>query len=201
MWAFHRNFWAKGDTFLWYFLSQSPPARKPFPRVRKPNLHSYRGQDSNSCAWRPSDPKACMVPLYHGHDTVLLQATVDYVNITIMMETVKALAASRCWRKARWPRRIWSWPYLQRRVELGYYGNLMGELAIKYPPLHKNFRIDKDLFSEVLERVKPHIQMQENLLNQAQASRSVYIPSALRCHIGARTFLAVQCHLPDAPLR
>ncbi|MPC20420.1 hypothetical protein E2C01_013363 [Portunus trituberculatus] len=30
-----------------------PPARKPLPRVRKPNLHSDRGQDSNPCAWRP----------------------------------------------------------------------------------------------------------------------------------------------------
>ncbi|MPC49753.1 hypothetical protein E2C01_043564 [Portunus trituberculatus] len=31
----------------------SPPAKKPLPRVRKPNLHSDRGQDSNTCAWRP----------------------------------------------------------------------------------------------------------------------------------------------------
>ncbi|MPC78972.1 hypothetical protein E2C01_073482 [Portunus trituberculatus] len=34
-----------------YLLSQSPPDRKP--RVRKPNLHSDRGQDSNPCAWKP----------------------------------------------------------------------------------------------------------------------------------------------------
>ncbi|MPC44411.1 hypothetical protein E2C01_038084 [Portunus trituberculatus] len=27
--------------------------RKPLPRVRKPNLHSDRGQDSNLCARRP----------------------------------------------------------------------------------------------------------------------------------------------------
>ncbi|MPC75075.1 hypothetical protein E2C01_069459 [Portunus trituberculatus] len=47
--------------FLRYLLSQSPPARKPLPRVRKPSLHSDRGQDSNPCAWRPSDPKARMV--------------------------------------------------------------------------------------------------------------------------------------------
>ncbi|MPD00921.1 hypothetical protein E2C01_096427 [Portunus trituberculatus] len=39
MWAFHENFWAKEDTFWLYLLSQSPPARKPMPRVRKPNLH------------------------------------------------------------------------------------------------------------------------------------------------------------------
>ncbi|MPC10156.1 hypothetical protein E2C01_002785 [Portunus trituberculatus] len=36
-----------------YPLSQSPPARKSLPRVRKPNLHSDRGHDSNPCAWRP----------------------------------------------------------------------------------------------------------------------------------------------------
>ncbi|MPC60350.1 hypothetical protein E2C01_054392 [Portunus trituberculatus] len=45
---------------------QNSAWRKPLPQVRKPNLHSYRGQDSNSCAWRPLDPKARMVPLYHG---------------------------------------------------------------------------------------------------------------------------------------
>ncbi|MPC07665.1 hypothetical protein E2C01_000232 [Portunus trituberculatus] len=34
-------------------LPMSPPARKPLPRVRKPNLHSDRRQDSNPCARRP----------------------------------------------------------------------------------------------------------------------------------------------------
>ncbi|MPC16128.1 hypothetical protein E2C01_008948 [Portunus trituberculatus] len=55
-----------GGFFLWYLLSQSPPAREPLTRVRKPNLHSDSGQNSNPCAWRPSDLKARMVPLYHG---------------------------------------------------------------------------------------------------------------------------------------
>ncbi|MPC11412.1 hypothetical protein E2C01_004076 [Portunus trituberculatus] len=57
MWAFNGNLCAKGDTFLWYLLSQSPPASKSLPRVRKPNLHSDRGQDSNPCAWRPLGPQ------------------------------------------------------------------------------------------------------------------------------------------------
>ncbi|MPC47912.1 hypothetical protein E2C01_041673 [Portunus trituberculatus] len=35
-----------------------PPARKPLPRVRKPSLHSDRGQDSNPCAWRPCRPQS-----------------------------------------------------------------------------------------------------------------------------------------------
>ncbi|MPC69223.1 hypothetical protein E2C01_063440 [Portunus trituberculatus] len=57
MWAFHGNFWAKGDAFLWYLLSQTPSARKQLPHVRKLNLHSDRGQDSNPCAWRPLRPQ------------------------------------------------------------------------------------------------------------------------------------------------
>ncbi|MPC35031.1 hypothetical protein E2C01_028441 [Portunus trituberculatus] len=45
------------DSYLFGFLSKEdliiPPARKLLPRVRKPNLHLDRGQDSNPCAWRP----------------------------------------------------------------------------------------------------------------------------------------------------
>ncbi|MPC19226.1 hypothetical protein E2C01_012136 [Portunus trituberculatus] len=33
--------------------SSSPPAGKPLPRVRMPNLHLDCGQDSNPCASRP----------------------------------------------------------------------------------------------------------------------------------------------------
>ncbi|MPC33509.1 hypothetical protein E2C01_026861 [Portunus trituberculatus] len=32
--------------------------KKPLPRVRKPNLHSDHGQDSNPCAWRPLGPQS-----------------------------------------------------------------------------------------------------------------------------------------------
>ncbi|MPC97473.1 hypothetical protein E2C01_092790 [Portunus trituberculatus] len=35
-----------------------PPARKPLLRVRKPNLRSDRGQDSNPCAWRTLGPQS-----------------------------------------------------------------------------------------------------------------------------------------------
>ncbi|MPC13592.1 hypothetical protein E2C01_006329 [Portunus trituberculatus] len=31
---------------------------EPLSRVRKPNLHSDRGQDSNLCAWRPLRPQS-----------------------------------------------------------------------------------------------------------------------------------------------
>ncbi|MPC59495.1 hypothetical protein E2C01_053515 [Portunus trituberculatus] len=78
MWASHGNLWTKGVTFWGYLLSQSPSARKPLPRVRKPNpeyiLCIYSGPTYTrtvdrirTCALGdPSDPKACMVPLYHG---------------------------------------------------------------------------------------------------------------------------------------
>ncbi|MPC32742.1 hypothetical protein E2C01_026069 [Portunus trituberculatus] len=55
--------------FFGYHLSQSPPARKPLARVRKPNLHSDRGQDLNLCAWRPLGPQSThgsTVPLLFG---------------------------------------------------------------------------------------------------------------------------------------
>ncbi|MPC93565.1 hypothetical protein E2C01_088698 [Portunus trituberculatus] len=35
-------------------------------RVREPNLHLDRGQDSTRALGDPSDPKAHMVPLYQG---------------------------------------------------------------------------------------------------------------------------------------
>lgn len=64
-------------------------------------------------------------------------------------------------RKKRRPRRVWAWLYLQRRVDLGHYDNLMEELTTESPELYRNFtRIDKDLFSEIAELVTPHIQKQ-----------------------------------------
>ncbi|MPC83612.1 hypothetical protein E2C01_078325 [Portunus trituberculatus] len=51
MWAFHGNFWAKGDTFYGTSYLRAP-------RMRKPNLHSDRGQDSSPCTWRPLGPQS-----------------------------------------------------------------------------------------------------------------------------------------------
>ncbi|MPC58119.1 hypothetical protein E2C01_052114 [Portunus trituberculatus] len=53
MWAFYGNLWAKGDTFCGTSYLKAHPLRNRCPRVRKPNLHSDRGQDSNPCASRP----------------------------------------------------------------------------------------------------------------------------------------------------
>ncbi|MPC42748.1 hypothetical protein E2C01_036379 [Portunus trituberculatus] len=57
MWTSHGNLWPKGD-ISGHLLFQSPPTRKPLPRVRKPNLHSDRGQDLNPCTWRPLGPQS-----------------------------------------------------------------------------------------------------------------------------------------------
>ncbi|MPC27585.1 hypothetical protein E2C01_020759 [Portunus trituberculatus] len=45
----------------------------------------------------------------NSHDTMLLQAFIDYVNVMIIRETMKALAARNIQRKQRKPRRIRSW--------------------------------------------------------------------------------------------
>ena len=56
-------------------------------------------------------------------------------------------------------RRIWVWPYLQRRMEHGHYENLMQELARECPQLYRNFtHMDKSLFEEIVERVTHIIQ-------------------------------------------
>ncbi|MPC28276.1 hypothetical protein E2C01_021476 [Portunus trituberculatus] len=43
--------WTPGDRVP--PISKPTSYRKPWSRVRKSNLHSDRGQDSNPCAWRP----------------------------------------------------------------------------------------------------------------------------------------------------
>ena len=55
-----------------------------------------------------------VITVENSHDTELLQAIVDYINVTTMIQTVKVLAARHRWRKVKRPRKIWSWPYLQR---------------------------------------------------------------------------------------
>ena len=45
--------------------------------------------------------------------------------------------------KTRKPRSVWVRPYLKRRIQYGYYNNLIQELALECPELYKNFtRID-----------------------------------------------------------
>ncbi|MPC37516.1 hypothetical protein E2C01_030997 [Portunus trituberculatus] len=47
-----------GNVACYGTMQSRPPARTPLPSVRKPNLHSDRGQDSNPCAWRPLGPQS-----------------------------------------------------------------------------------------------------------------------------------------------
>ncbi|MPC86175.1 hypothetical protein E2C01_080991 [Portunus trituberculatus] len=49
-----------------YPLSQSPPARKPLSRVRKPIYTRTVDRIRTRALGDPSDLKACMVLLYHG---------------------------------------------------------------------------------------------------------------------------------------
>ena len=55
-------------------------------------------------------------------------------------------------RKPRRKRRVWSWPYLQRRTQYGHYDTLMDELFQENPDLYKNFtRMDRDMFNNIVE--------------------------------------------------
>lgn len=56
-------------------------------------------------------------------------------------------------------RSVWVRPYLRRRAIHGHYDNLMRELSDEHPDLYRNFlRLDKDLFNQIVERVRPHLQ-------------------------------------------
>ncbi|MPC90352.1 hypothetical protein E2C01_085333 [Portunus trituberculatus] len=57
MWTFHGNLSAKGGRFCGTSYLKAHPLETV--ALRKPNLHSDRGQN-------PSDPKVRMVSLYHG---------------------------------------------------------------------------------------------------------------------------------------
>ena len=81
----------------------------------------------------------------NSHNTELMEAILEYVHAMVLVEVVKAHLASEKQEKKRRPRRVWAWPYLQRRVELGHYDNLMEELATECPELYRNFtRINKN---------------------------------------------------------
>ena len=62
-------------------------------------------------------------------------------------------------KKPRRKRRVWSWPYLQRRTQHGHYDNLMSELYTESPELYRNFtRMDRDMFNEIVQAVTPIIE-------------------------------------------
>lgn len=59
-------------------------------------------------------------------------------------------------KKSARKRRVWTWPYLQRRTQFGHYDTLMEELYSENPDLYKNFtRMDRDTFNSIVEAVSP----------------------------------------------
>lgn len=64
-------------------------------------------------------------------------------------------------KKSARKRRVWTWPYLQRRTQFGHYDTLMEELYSENPDLYKNFtRMDRDTFNSIVEAVSPLITKQ-----------------------------------------
>ena len=77
----------------------------------------------------------------------------------------------------------WVQPFLQRRLELGCFENLMQELKQETPELFENFtRTEYCLFQEIVEKVTPYIERQETQFRKP-------LPPGLRVAITLR-FLA-----------
>lgn len=79
----------------------------------------------------------------------------------VHLNTVTAVALEMLLpeKKPRRKRRVWSWPYLQRRTQHGHYDNLMSELYTESPELYRNFtRMDRDMFNEIVQAVTPIIE-------------------------------------------
>lgn len=56
-------------------------------------------------------------------------------------------------------RRVWVWPYLQKRLQYGHYDTLMDELYAENPDLYRNYtRMDRDVFDNIVEKVTPMIE-------------------------------------------
>lgn len=57
------------------------------------------------------------------------------------------------------PRRLWERPWLTRRLDLGWYHTLLGELETEDPASFRNFmRMEAPLFRELMGRLTPRIQ-------------------------------------------
>ena len=60
-------------------------------------------------------------------------------------------------------RTIWVQPWLRRRSQHGFFGNLINELQTEDVAGYRNFmRFDPDFFNDILRRVGPHIERQKN---------------------------------------
>ncbi|MPC21082.1 hypothetical protein E2C01_014055 [Portunus trituberculatus] len=66
MWAFHGNFWAKGDTFWGTSCLKAHPLGNRCPERGSPTYTQTVDRIRTRTLGDSSDPKARMVPLYHG---------------------------------------------------------------------------------------------------------------------------------------
>ena len=65
-------------------------------------------------------------------------------------------------------RRIWCRSWLQRRIRLGCYENLLSELSMEDRPGYRNFlRIDKQIFCAILEKIRPKIEKKDTWYRKA----------------------------------
>ena len=62
-------------------------------------------------------------------------------------------------KKQRAKKRFWVRPYLQRRLDMGHYSNLMQELARETPQLYQNFtRLTQDMFDAIVQKITPDLE-------------------------------------------
>ncbi|MPC07560.1 hypothetical protein E2C01_000124 [Portunus trituberculatus] len=66
MWAFHGNFWAKGDTFHGTSYLKAHPLKNRCPERGNPTYTRNVDRIQTRALGDPSDPKANIVPLDHG---------------------------------------------------------------------------------------------------------------------------------------
>ena len=96
--------------------------------------------------------------------TQLLTLVRCYIRMKrLHQEELDAAAQREMTRPPRKKRRYWVSPYLQARPDQGHYHNLMKELALLEPERFRNYlRLDKDVFDDLVERLRPSIERQSN---------------------------------------
>ena len=77
----------------------------------------------------------------------------------MMTATVAVAAALEDSPPPRKKRRVWVWPYLQRKAQYGHYDTLMDELYDDNPELYRNYiRMDRQQFMDIVELISPIIE-------------------------------------------
>ena len=106
------------------------------------------------------NPNFLDIILDNLEDPELVLPLFDLYSATLLLKVVRDLRAKRQKRQPK-RRQCWVMPYLQRRVERGYYNTIMRELSTENPELYRNFtRINEALFDEIVLHVTPRIKRQ-----------------------------------------